>query len=319
MTSRSTGDTGFLVSKLQKEIRGSERSWDTNFQLLDGVRESLEGMGVPNVAASRIGGYQRAFHALRDAASMTDYSVEDGARLLGSMTDFHQLRRIVAAAERSDQQDAWIRQLKQLPGGAAFLEAPDARPDGRDIQFECFVAAVLELSGLAVAFEEPDLLLTAGGQTVAIAAKRPRSRRSILKNLQRGISQVRRSGSPGLVALDLSTALHHGDCINTNDVRGGALLLREATDSAVAELIPRVRSNAQSSDVFGILGHLMLPVLNFGHPQGTQVATAVRWTVGHTFNDPGGWLDWVNDVGDRCDAGLYLPLEGDSPGMGHQG
>jgi hypothetical protein len=95
--------------------------------------------------------------------------------------------------------------LSVAAGGS--VDASDDRHDckGRSLQFELFLLGCLHASGLMVEKREPDLVVrTSTGATVAIAAKRLRSETKLVRNLRKGRSQVVRSQTGGLVAIDLS-------------------------------------------------------------------------------------------------------------------
>jgi hypothetical protein len=80
---------------------------------------------------------------------------------------------------------------------------------GRDAAFELFVGAVAAAAKLdPVLFEEPDLSCELKGQKYAIAAKRIKSVKSLLKRVSDGCEQIQRAGSYGFVALDTCLAFN---------------------------------------------------------------------------------------------------------------
>ena len=288
----------------------TERGWDDNLRLVDGLCESLEQLGASNVFASRVGDYRRAFHRIREGDPF-EIPTDDLPSLLASLTEFHGLRRIVFAAERSPDPDAWAAQIKAIPKGVAFSSDPDPRPDGRDTQFECFVAAVALLGGASVMFAEPDVVVTHAGETVGVAAKRPRSLKKCARNAQKGVRQVRASGLKGLLAVDYSTALHHGQYFQAATPEEAKLRVRASTDSATRDLAHEVGRSALEAGVMGIIGHVMVPGVHRETTRGLGISTAMRWTLVKLQREEGAADPWLDDFDAVCRQGLATPLPGD--------
>jgi hypothetical protein len=83
------------------------------------------------------------------------------------------------------------------------------RSKGRDAQFELFVAAVCQSSGmLPVVREEPDVTCVVQRIKFGIAAKRVKSVASLEKRVRDAADQVRRTRLPGIIALDTCVALN---------------------------------------------------------------------------------------------------------------
>lgn len=79
---------------------------------------------------------------------------------------------------------------------------PRSSPAGRNAQSELFVAAICQAAGLAPRFLEPDIVVRIGDANHAIAVKRPCSEGALDRRIREGIRQIRRSGLPGVVAID---------------------------------------------------------------------------------------------------------------------
>jgi hypothetical protein len=92
--------------------------------------------------------------------------------------------------------------LRMMLSGAATVDQ-DANPDARNTQFELYVGGTLTMGGAHVVVEEPDLGLDFGDRRVGIAAKRVRSLARVLPIVDEAIDQIRRSGRPGFVALNV--------------------------------------------------------------------------------------------------------------------
>jgi hypothetical protein len=177
----------------------------------------------------------------------------------------------------------------------------------RDFQFESFVAAVAELSGYRIRFDEPDMVVQNDICTFGIAAKRPRSSRTIEKNCRKAVRQIQQSGIPGIVALDVSLALYPKKCINTNALAGALTSVEVAVNRFVTERYNMLYDICAGDHVLGVLASLHLPVLNFGHAVGPQLATAIRWTVVPFCAPSDKRLGWILQFAQVSELGLFGP------------
>ena len=115
------------------------------------------------------------------------------------MRDIHELDFICRALA-----DKASEQMKQLLGTAvtgAVLHHRDQNPSARNIQFQLFVSAVFERSGLPVSLTEPDIIFRCNGSEYGIAAKRILSRTQLEKRLKEGKSQLDKAGLKGIIAV----------------------------------------------------------------------------------------------------------------------
>lgn len=92
--------------------------------------------------------------------------------------------------------------LEMMLSGATTTDA-DANPLARNTQFELYVGATLAMGGARVSIEEPDLALDFLGRRVGIAAKRVRSLPQLGRRVDDAVDQIRRSGRPGFVAVNV--------------------------------------------------------------------------------------------------------------------
>ena len=103
----------------------------------------------------------------------------------------------------------FVRVVKHLLNDSVLPQDDRRNSPGRDAQFELYLAAVCQRAGLApVEFEEPDILCTVDGMTMAIAAKRLKSNtpQALEKHVRKAANQIMLANHPGIVALDLSLA-----------------------------------------------------------------------------------------------------------------
>jgi hypothetical protein len=293
------------VSKFDIE-RCNFDTWDANLRDIGEIYAEFSTLGISTVPASRINAYRDAFQSLMNAAGQNrklDLSL--AVRVLNGLVEFHQLRTILKAAQASSNEKEWKIRLRQLVSGAELVAKDTHLGSSRDFQFESFVGAVCELSGYAVRFDEPDIVVTNAGHAFGIAAKRPRNERKIERNCRKAAGQIRKSRLPGLIAIDLSFALHPDQCINTNDLRGGQVFVQEVANRFVHGNYNRLRDLCSDPDVLGVLFHAHMPVISFGNSDGPQLATAIRWTVA-PFCEPNtdGFI-WATAFCSKCEIGLF--------------
>jgi hypothetical protein len=93
---------------------------------------------------------------------------------------------------------------KALSG--ADTPAKDANTQGRDLQFESLVGALVRHSGImGVSAAEPDFLIKAGDTNIGVAAKRITSsnRKKVRKRVSEAIRQLKGQGVAGVIMLGL--------------------------------------------------------------------------------------------------------------------
>ncbi len=155
-----------------------------------------------------------------------------------------------------------FRRLLEGPYGTLFSRVRD---QGRDVQFELFVAAKLALGGLTVSLEEPDIAVQVAGQRIPIAAKRPRSPRGIKSALRGGCHQVARAGAKGFVAVDASMYPIPGQLLvalvdGAGDVpRTTAAQLHQVIRSNESVLHAALRYEPEKTGTLGVLFHMAVP------------------------------------------------------------
>ena len=283
-------------------------TWDANLRDIREIYVGFEALGIPTVNASRIGAYRDAFQSFSDAhQEQRKLDLSLAIRILNTMVEFRQLQTILRAATASQNRDMWRERLRQLISGAEFSTHESNTASPRDFQFESYIGAVCELSGYSVRFDEPDIVVTDNFQVFGIAAKRPRNERKLQANCKKAVRQIRNSGISGLIAIDLSFALQADQCINTIDLRGATLFVEEIANGFIRDNHTRLQDICRDKCVLGALIHVQMPVINFGHPDGPQLATAIRWTVAPFTESQVEGFFWATEFSRRCDLGLFGP------------
>jgi hypothetical protein len=288
--------------------RFTENTFDDNLREMQDVYTQFEQLGIPTVPSSRINSYRRAFESLRcavDDERRPDLSLAE--LMLHTTVELAQLKTIIKAAITSLDRTAWEAQLRRLISGANIPTVGSKHSPAHDFQFESFIAAVSELSGYKVSFSEPDVVVGTDNCTFGIAVKRPHSLRRIQKNCRKAASQIRQSGLPGIIAIDVSFALYPNQCINTNDLTGSLVFVQAAVNNFVANYSDTFYDACRNDRVLGVLVCLQLPVLNFGHATAPQLATAVRWLLAPYCEHGDERLKWIVEFAADCELGLFGP------------
>ena len=283
----------------------STHMWDENLRMIHDIYTQFEALAIPTVSSSRIKAYRDVFTSLDEAKNhKRQFTQSLAEKVLHTFVEFAQLQTILKAARTSNQQEAWKNQLRKLVSGSGFPTRESKHSAARDYQFECLVAAVSELSGYTIRFDEPDVLVERDNRLFGIAAKRITSHRKIESNCRKGVRQILKSGIPGIIALDISFALYPNQCINTNDLRGSLRFVEAAANTFVADYHKRLEAICRDQLVLGVLVNVQLPVLNFGHEAGPQLASAIRWTIDPFCNHDDRLLRWILQFAHDCQLGL---------------
>lgn len=283
-------------------------TWTNNLREMQDIYAQFEQLGRSTVPSSRINSYRDAIESLMRADKENRRpSLSLAELMLHTTVEFAQLKTIIKATNTSPERASWDDRLRTLISGTNIPSPESKHSPTRDFQFESFVAAVAELSGYKVRFAEPDVIVQTDGYAFGIAAKRPRSIRGIEKNVKKAASQILQSGLPGIIALDMSFALYPNQCINTNDLIGGLIFVQKAANDFVDKYSEKFRKICRDDNVLGVLVSLQMPVLNYGHDDGPQLATAVRWTLAPYCEANEGRLKWIFEFARRCELGLLGP------------
>lgn len=100
------------------------------------------------------------------------------------------------------QKEPLGKYLKVILGGSLSQGGP-AGGQPRDWFYELWLGSVLSEAGFTVHFQEPDLVVEGNGlsQKIGIACKYPSSEKGIHDHLSKGLSQLKKHGIPGFIAL----------------------------------------------------------------------------------------------------------------------
>lgn len=286
------------------------QDWTEDFRSIEAIYDFFSSLGIPNVPLSRIKAYKDAFLRLEDAAQgKRPLDLDAAHKIIGTLVPFGQLRTITRAAQTSKQAQAWQKQIRALVSGSPFFKSENAaRPNAHDFQFECFIAAVFELSGYKIGFGEPDVIIECDQYKVAIAAKRPRNIGSIERNCKKAIEQIRRSGLPGIIALDLSEAIYPANYIKVPDDSIPQTFLKQIVINFVSIYGDKLKETCRNNLVFAVLLQVHLPALNVGEKKlGIPPSQAILWDFFIVCNKDDERVNWAIDCAAKCEIGLFGP------------
>lgn len=97
-----------------------------------------------------------------------------------------------------------LSDLQELVRGHPDPAEDSVSARARDKEFQWYVAALFLRGGVPVALAEPDILLDVGGEIRSVAVKRIWSREALARNVDHASRQIRRSGHPGYIVLEVT-------------------------------------------------------------------------------------------------------------------
>jgi hypothetical protein len=166
------------------------------------------------------------------------------ARAIFVANDFYAITRSLS----SERQDPIARELTPIFEGL-LEESPTSRR-GYEIQTQFWLGALLAHSRLHPAVPTgtgrlPDFLVTVRGVRLAVEVKCPQSASGVRRALDEAERQIRASGIPGFIAMDLSDALRTFDLSTT--ARGPRETVRARFDAEARRLINYIRLRQRPS------------------------------------------------------------------------
>lgn len=145
---------------------------------------------------------------------------------------------------------------------------------GRDFLFEHYVAAQFKGAGCTVVAGEPDWIANYHGYSFGIAAKRFRIK-SLEKNIKKARDQIKTSGLPGLIAIDVSRDSPLNKGIEFKGTREEYISCIH--DWIYKEIVPILDKNLRRWKIFGEEVHYIV-IHHFGNffEEHTDILTTVH-------------------------------------------
>lgn len=172
------------------------------------------------------------------------------------------------------------RHLQKLVDGTALPQAEIKSASSRDLQFELYMASILNRGGLNVALAEPDILVGVGRDTTGIAAKRPKSTKNFSKCIADASKQILRSGYEGIIAIDLSVIFNpENGPLNVEKPEDAVRMVVQGMQSWISHNHSALTGIIRNDQVFGILTFWCTQTLN----ESTDELGFVEQIVGTNF------------------------------------
>jgi len=138
-------------------------------------------------------------------------SLDDlGAKWKDRFLDFYKAQLTVgvlseAISELATKQKEPLGKYLNIILGGNLTQGGPAGGQPRDFFYELWLASVLSEAGFIIHFQEPDVVIEGNGlsQKIAIACKYPSSDKGIHEHLSKALSQLKKHGIPGFIALGI--------------------------------------------------------------------------------------------------------------------
>ena len=242
------------------------------------IEEALICCGISPTANSRVTKYRKIIEEFTSKATAGKLPNHfDWILFHQALCEISQLTTIVEALLQPPILHEWSSRLAQLVSGQVLPQSETEQSGARDLQFELNIAAHCRTAGYIVEPKEPDVLVRDSEKVFGIAAKRPKSPKTLERHIRKANKQIQSSGMDGLVAIDLSL-IHNSEnkILLTQKSDDGIKIVQKAADSFVELNKRRIRSLVKVPNTFGLIAYMSSLCFN----QSTlQFATATRWTI----------------------------------------
>lgn len=125
-----------------------------------------------------------------------------------AIRDFTQLEFFFDQVNISSESQELRSKVQQLISDAVLPQDSTAQSPGRDVQAELFVFAACRKVDLNPKFEEPDIICSLDHQKVAVAVKRIKNLRQLVRRISEGASQIAKARCNGIVIVDVVIAMN---------------------------------------------------------------------------------------------------------------
>jgi hypothetical protein len=174
----------------------------TRAENADYVIEQVRALGLNPHPTSRLMRMQRALNR-----GHVPFEHPDFPAALEAERDMQHLGFVFSQINSHRDSPKFLQLAKDLLSDSVLPQDNREQSPGRDAQFELYLAAICQNTGLLpVDYVEPDVTCVVGGRTFGIAAKRIKSMQQVRHHVRKAADQIGRSKHPGVIALDLSLA-----------------------------------------------------------------------------------------------------------------
>jgi hypothetical protein len=166
--------------------------------MLDQLEEALRTRNIAPPASCRYSRYLSVLRARSGRVVSTSPTLEQ----LYATGELFQMTWIVSCF--FDDDNVWPMIERAFFQDVAVPADVSTHSPGRDLQFELYVAARLQMAGMPPSFAEPDIRSRLSGWPFVVAAKRAKSRNGLLRQIRGARGQIEKAASDGIIAIDYS-------------------------------------------------------------------------------------------------------------------
>ena len=228
----------------------------TRIEMSSFVIATIEKLGVPVPPSSRLRSWQELYHSGSPTIEPDHPEYEsaiEGERDMQLLAfAFDQLAQI----EPTDEFRKCLSRVV-IDADSVLPQHDKMQSAGRDAAFEVYVGAVCAAAKLLpVKWEEPDLTCELDGTKFGFAAKRLKSLGQLRKRVRDGVDQIKRSGLPGVIVLDMARALNP-DNHRIRQMPDAVFWSQYQENFKVtwSEYQPKIQESLSRANVLGIVVH----------------------------------------------------------------
>ena len=251
-----------------------EESTNDLITRFDSLCERLQDSGIEVKPGSRFYNYRKVLETFDQVAGTKKAEDIDFRLLRQANIEVEFLSTIVDELTSKPRPTGWEPAVEKLISGLNLPEQEGKSASPRDFQFELYVAAFSRKAGFGIELSEPDVIVSHPDLTFGIAAKRPKSLKSVERNIKKASKQIDRSMMSGVVAVDLSLAANPR---NAYAVTKGERLSIPLQDWYLNQFIDEyaVRIKSLTSDsVIGIMVFASATIFSIDH---MKIGFAASW------------------------------------------
>jgi len=125
-----------------------------------------------------------------------------------ALRDITQLEYFFDVVDLSIESRELRSKVIRLINDTVLPQGSTTQSPGRDVQAELFVFAACRKAGLNPTFQEPDIVCLLDHQKIAVAVKRIKNLKQLVKRIREGASQIKKAGGCGIVFVDVVIAMN---------------------------------------------------------------------------------------------------------------
>jgi hypothetical protein len=125
-----------------------------------------------------------------------------------ALRDLTQLEFVFDQADLASESQEIRPKVKLVVKDPALPQHGSPESLGRDAQTELFVFGACRKAGLNPSFQEPDMVCILDDQPLALAVKRVKNMRQLVKRIKEGARQITRAGDYGIIFVDVVIAMN---------------------------------------------------------------------------------------------------------------